>query len=53
MKLEPESIIKMKELIEKAKKAGKVLPLEKAFEMFPAEGTWHKDENGKIIIEEL
>jgi len=52
MKIDPESIEKMKLLVEKARKAGKVLPVEKAFEMYPPEGTWHKDENGKITVKE-
>ena len=35
----------MKELVEKGKKKGKVLPVEEAFKMFPVEEEAHK---GKI-----
>ena len=46
-------IEKMKKLIEDAKKANAITPYEKAFILYPPEGTWKKDESGKIIVKEL
>jgi len=50
MNIDAKSIEKMKKLVEDAKKAGRILPAEKAFEMYPPEGSWHKDESGKITV---
>ena len=48
-----ETIEKMKMLVEEAKKAGKILSLDKVHEMYPPEGTWHKDEAGNITVKEF
>jgi len=45
-------IRRMKELIENAQKANLITPSEKAFAQYPPEGTWQKDENGKITAKE-
>ena len=53
MTVDAERIERMKKLIEDAKKSGAITPSEKAFTAYSPEGTWCKDENGKIIIKEL
>jgi len=53
MAIDEERVTKMKQLVENAKKAGAITPSEKAFALYPAEGTWQKDENGKITIKEV
>jgi len=53
MVIDIKRIKKMKELVENAKKSDAVTPSEKAFEAYPPEGTWEKDENGMIAVKEL
>jgi len=53
MAIDEKRIVKMKELVENAKKTGVITPSEKAFVLYPPEGTWQKDENGKITIKEV
>jgi len=53
MVIDAKRIARMKELVENAKKAGAITPSEKAFAQHPPEGTWQKDENGKITVKEL
>jgi len=53
MAIDAKRIAKMKKLVEDAKKTGTITPSEKAFVQYPPEGTWQKDERGKIIIKEL
>ena len=53
MAVDAKSIANMKKLVEDAKKSGAITPSEKAFALYPPEGTWQKDENGRIIVEEL
>jgi len=53
MTIDEERIAKMKQLVENAKKAGSITPSEKAFALYPPEGTWQKDKNGKITIKEV
>ena len=52
MAIDEKRVAKMKQLVENAKKAGAITPSEKAFALYPAEGTWQEDENGKITIKE-
>ena len=53
MAIDAKHIEKMKNLVDEAKKMGAITPSEKAFALYPPEGTWQKDEKGKIIIKEL
>ena len=53
MVVDTKRIAKMKKLIENAKKSKTIVPSEKAFEAYPPEGTWKKDENGTITVKEL
>ena len=53
MIIDEKRITKMRQLVENAKKAGAITPSEKAFALHPPEGTWQKDEDGKITIKEV
>ena len=53
MAIDTKLITKMKKLMEDAKEAGTIKSSEEAFALYPPEGTWKKDENGKITIKEL
>ena len=53
MVVDSKRVARMKKLIEDAKKVGTITPSEKAFSLYPPEGTWQKDENGKITVKEL
>ena len=52
MIIDVKRVAEMKKLVEDAKKSGAITPSEKAFALYPPEGTWHKDENGKITVKE-
>ena len=52
MPIDAARIAKMKALVDEAKKAGAIIPMEKAFLSHPPEGTWHQDEDGKITVKE-
>ena len=52
MIIDEKRIDKMKKLVEDAKKSKRVISCEKAFEAYPPEGIWEKDENGTITIKE-
>ena len=47
-----ELVAKMKKLAETGKKKGKVINAEEAFKKYPPEGTWRKDKDERIILEE-
>jgi len=53
MTIDEKRVAKMKQLVESAKKANAISPSEKAFALYPPEGTWQKDENGKIAVKEV
>ena len=53
MVIDEKRIAKMKQLVENAKKINTITPSEKAFALHPSEGTWQKDEYGKITIKEV
>ena len=53
MTVDAKRIAKMKKLVEDAKKVGVITPSEKAFALYPPEGTWQKGEKEKITIKEL
>jgi len=53
MAIDAKRIEKMKKSVGDAKKAGAITPSDKAFVQYAPEGTWQKDERGKIIIKEL
>jgi len=52
MAIDEKRIAKMKQLVENAKKAKSITPSEKAFALYPPEGNWQKDANGKITVKE-
>ena len=52
MSIDAKRIARMKKLVKDAKKADAITPSEKAFEPYPPEGTWKKDENGKITVKD-
>ena len=52
MAIDENCVERMKKLAEDAKKAGTITPSERAFVLYQPEGTWHKDESGKITIKE-
>ena len=52
MAIDEKRVERMKKLADDAKKASTITPSEKAFAPYPPEGTWHKDESGKITIKE-
>ena len=47
-----ELIEKMKNLGKTSKEKGRVVKANEAFEKYPPEGSWHKDKEGRIILEE-
>ena len=52
MKMNSNSIARMKKLVEDAKKANTITPSEKAFAQYPPEGTWEKNENEEVMVKE-
>ena len=50
--IDAELVAKMKKLVEIGKKKGKVISADEAFKKYPPEGTWRKDKDERIIIEE-
>ena len=44
---------RMKKLVELGKEKGKALSINEAFEKYPPEGEWRKDEDGNIVLKEL
>ena len=53
MAVDAKRVARMKNLVEDAKKAGTITPSKKAFALYPPEGTWQKDKDGKIAVKEL
>jgi len=53
MAIDAKRVARMKKLVEDAKKSDAITPSEKAFAPYPPEGTWKKDESGKITVKEL
>jgi len=53
MIIDEKRIEKMRQLVQNAKKTGAITPSEKAFALRPPEGTWQKDEHGKITVREV
>ena len=52
MVVDAKRIAEAKKLVEDAKKLGTIIPSEKAFALYPPEGTWQKDESGKVTVKE-
>ena len=44
---------RMKELVKLGREKGKILSIEEAFEKYPPESEWRKDEDGNIVLKEL
>ena len=53
MAIDVKRIARMKKLVEDAKRTGAITSSEKAFAQYSPEGTWQKDESGKITVKEL
>ena len=53
MVIDTKRIEKMKKLVESAKKSKTIVPSEKAFEAYPSEGIWKKEENGTVTVKEV